>query len=130
MKGLKRFQVEGDDADKSKKWHEYMVDCAHYYDKPTLAQEKSMKKDLQFKYDDLFENGIFPRLQSRRDLLTQACFSWEAAKRAKVPEEEQGAINDRCEEYGRLLNTYGPDKHNSSLKNKLGYIRGLFNDKD
>lgn len=128
IRSLRRFTIEGDDADNSKKWHSFMVDCAHYYDRPTLDQEHQMKRDLQYKYDDLFANGIFPRLQSRKDLLTWACHSWEDAKRSKVPEEEREAINDRCEQYGRLLSTYGPNY--APLKAKLGYVRGLFDDRD
>ena len=46
-----------------------MTDCAYYFDKPTVDQEFKMKKDLQYKYDDLFQTGIFPRLQSRQSLL-------------------------------------------------------------
>jgi hypothetical protein len=103
-----------------------MTDCAHYYDRPTVEQERKMKYDLQYKYDDLFAAGIFPRLQSRKDLLTWACNSWEASKKATAADSD--AINDNCEEYGRLLSTYGPDY--SSLKQKLGYIRGLFDDTD
>jgi hypothetical protein len=33
-----------------------------------------------------------------------------------------------CEQYQPLLDKYGPDY--SSLKGKLGYMRGLFNDTD
>jgi hypothetical protein len=39
IRSLRRFTIEGDDADNSKKWHSFMVDCAHYYDRPTLDQE-------------------------------------------------------------------------------------------
>ena len=42
--------------------------------------------------------------------------------------EQKSSVNDNCEDYGRLLTTYGPDY--TSLKRKLGYIRGLFNDAD
>ena len=128
IRKLRRFTIEGDDANKTKMWESFMVDCAHYYDKPTLTQEKQMKKDLQYKYDHLFANGIYPRLQSRRDLVTWACYSWQDAKKARVPEEEQEAINDRCEEYTRLIDQYGPNY--TTLKQKLGYIKGLFDDRD
>jgi hypothetical protein len=57
-----------------------MTDCAYYYDKPTIEQEYKMKKDLQFKYDDLFQNGIFPKLKNRKELLQWACVSWQADK--------------------------------------------------
>jgi hypothetical protein len=86
-----------------------------------------MKRDLQYKYEDLFENGIFPELHNRHQLVTWACKSWEETKKGTVPEDQRDAINDRCEDYGRLLSTYGPDY--SSLKKKLGYVRGLFDDK-
>ena len=33
-----------------------------------------------------------------------------------------------CTQYQGLLDKYGPDY--SSLKDKLGYVRGLFNDDD
>ena len=128
LQRLTRFKVEGDDAHNTKKWEALMTDCAYYYDKPTIEQEIMMKKDLQYKYDDLFANGIFPRLQSRKDLLTWACYQREDARKATAPEDQREAINDRCEDYSRLLTTYGPSY--STLKEKLGYVKGLFDDTD
>lgn len=74
-----------------------MKDCAYYYDKPTLLQEKKMKKDLQYKYDDLFEAGIFPRLQTRQTLLQWACKSWQASKQEWQPNEIEHDL--KCENY-------------------------------
>lgn len=45
-KRIKRFTIEGDDAQHTKKWQALMKDCAHYYDKPRFDQEFKMKKDL------------------------------------------------------------------------------------
>jgi hypothetical protein len=50
-----------------------MKDCAFYYDVPKVSEETAMKKTLQRKYDDLFEEGWRPALTSRRDLLTWSC---------------------------------------------------------
>lgn len=119
--------MAGDDAQQTKKWEALMTDCAFYYDRPTIEQRTTMKRDLQYKYDDLFQNGIFPQLASRKQLITWACKSWEEDKKARLPEDQRDSVNDRCEEYGRLVSQYGPDY--SSLKQKLGYVRGLFDDK-
>jgi hypothetical protein len=86
VRALKRFQIENDDAQQTKKWQAFMTDCAFYFDRPTLDQERSMKRNLQYKYDDLFADGIQPKLQSRRDLLTWACKAWEADKQARTPD--------------------------------------------
>lgn len=87
-----------------------------------------MRWNLQYKYDDLFAGGVYPKLQTRKDLLTWACKTWENEKKERAHEDQRDTINDRCEDYGYLLQTYGPDY--SSLKKKLGYVRGLFNDSD
>ena len=74
------------------------------------------------KYDDLFIGAAMkPTLQSRKDLLGWACSaqnSWMTAKDAP----EQHTID--CTRYQALLDKYGPDY--SSLKGRVGYIRGLF----
>lgn len=107
-KRLKRFTIEGDDELKTLKWQSFLKDCGHYYDKPRFDQERRMRQNLQFKYDDLFQNGIFPKLQDRQTLLTWACQSWEADKKARAPEDQRDAINDNCENYDKLLRKYGP----------------------
>ena len=69
-----RFQVEGDDKYFSKQWESMMKDCGFYYDNPSVEQEVQMKRTLQKKYsDDLFQNVMRPRLQSRKDLMLWAC---------------------------------------------------------
>lgn len=116
------FKVAGDNKFKSKKWDALMSDCAFYFDKPTLKDESSMKKTLMTKYDDLFVGtAMKPTLQSRKDLLGWACTaqnSWMTAKDAP----EQHMID--CTRYQVMLDKYGPDY--SSLKGRVGYIRGLF----
>jgi len=67
-------------------------------------------------------------MQDRKTLLTWACQSWEADKKARAPEDQRDAINDHCENYDKLLRKYGPSYE--GLKKKLGYIRGLFDDTD
>ena len=57
-----RFSVPDDDAQKSKKWAALFTDCAFYLDQPSVAQEVAMKKTLQLKYDDLFQEGWRPAL--------------------------------------------------------------------
>ena len=66
--------MAGDDKFKSKKWEALMSDCAFYFDKPQIDDERSMKKTLQTKYDDLFPGvAMRPTLQSRKDLMMWAC---------------------------------------------------------
>ena len=49
-----RFDVKGDDENKTLMWRSLMKDCAFYYDVPTLEDELKMKRTLQRKYDPLF----------------------------------------------------------------------------
>ena len=49
-----RFDVTGDDDNKTLMWRSLMKDCAFYYDAPTLEDELKMKRTLQRKYDPLF----------------------------------------------------------------------------
>tara|TARA_B110000238_G_scaffold44645_1_gene48213 strand:- start:221 stop:472 length:252 start_codon:yes stop_codon:yes gene_type:complete len=50
-----RFDVNGDDENKTLMWRSLMKDCAFYYDVPTLEDELKMKRTLQRKYDPLFQ---------------------------------------------------------------------------
>ena len=99
-----------------------MKDCAFYFDKPSLQEESSMKKTLLTKYDDLFPGvAMRPTLQSRMDLMNWACSaqnSWMDSKGA--PAE---SVMD-CSKPQALLDKFGPDY--SSLKAKIGHIKGLF----
>ena len=45
-----RFEVTGDDENKTLMWRSLMKDCAFYYDVPTIDDEMKMKKTLQRKY--------------------------------------------------------------------------------
>ena len=117
------FKVEGDDKFKTKKWEALMSDCAFYFDKPKLSEESAMKKTLMTKYDDLFPGvAMKPTLQSRRDLIDWACTAQNAYMTDKGAPQEN--IMD-CTRYQALLDKYGPDY--SSLKSRVGNIRGLFN---
>ena len=68
-----RFKIEGDDENNTLMWSSLMKDCAFYYDLPTIKEEIKMKKTLQRKYDQLFEDNWRPSLHSRRDLVSWAC---------------------------------------------------------
>ena len=68
-----RFDVNGDDENKTLMWRSLMKDCAFYYDVPTLEDELKMKRTLQRKYDPLFQQGWRPALTSRKDLVTWSC---------------------------------------------------------
>ena len=54
-------------------WRSLLKESAFYFDHPDINQERDMKKLLQRKYDQLFQPGWRPALQSRRDLVTWAC---------------------------------------------------------
>ena len=41
-----RFEVAGDDANKTLMWRSLMKDCAFYYDLPTVEDEVKMKRTL------------------------------------------------------------------------------------
>ena len=99
-----------------------MTDCAFYFDSPTLDQERKMKKTLQFRYDEIFPAGWRPALQSRSDLVYWACQSHNDYMK-------HFGHNDQvwnCDNQVQLLEKYGPDY--TTLKAKLGYVRGLFSD--
>ena len=116
------FKVEGDDKWKTKKWEAMMGDCAFYFDKPTIADESSMKRTLQTKYDDLFPGvAMRPTLQSRKDLVNWACAAQNSYMLSKDAPAEK--LMD-CTRYQGLLDKYGPNY--DSLKGKVGHIRGLF----
>ena len=114
-----RFQVEGDDSHKTKKWEALFTDCSFYFDQPTLKQEVEMKKKIQLKYDDLFQEGWRPALQTRKDLVEWACRSHNAYQDEKGIE-----VTHNCENPGTLIDKFGPDY--DVLKSKLGFVKGLF----
>ena len=121
MDKLKPFTVEDDCKLNLKKWASCLKDCAYYYDDPSLDQERTMKKKLQFRYDDLFQDGWRPPLQSRQDLLMWVCNNRNEWLETKgKPEAAEECI------YGGLLEKYGPDY--SKLQAKLGHVRGLFDE--
>ena len=98
-----------------------MKDCAFYFDKPSMQDESKMKRTLMTKYDDLFSSAMKPTLQSRQDLVGWACQqqnAWMTANNAPA------ASMMNCNRYQALIEKYGPDY--SSLKGKVGHIRGLF----
>lgn len=114
--------MPGDDKFKSKKWESLMSDCAFYFDKPDISEERTMKKTLQTKYDDLFPGvAMRPTLQSRKDLMMWACTAQNEYMANK--EAPQDKMMD-CTRYGALLTKYGPDY--DAIKAKVGHIRGLF----
>ena len=103
-----------------------MKDCAFYFDNPSIDQEITMRRNLQKKYaDDLFADVMKPRLQSRKDLVMWAC---ESQNQFMDEVSAPAKMKLNCMQYQGLLNQYGPDY--SSLKEKVGYIRGLFEDND
>lgn len=80
-----------------------------------------MKKNLQYKYDSLFQAGWRPPLQSRRDLMEWAC----AQQNAFLSEKEAPAdMKWNCENPGVLIDKFGPDYN--AVRAKLGYVKGLF----
>ena len=116
-----RFEVTGDDENKTLMWRSLMKDCAFYYDVPTIDDEMKMKKTLQRKYDPLFTQGWRPALTTRKDLVTWACKQYNGSLEAReIPVENH--VN--CDNYKALLEEFGPDY--SKLRGKLGHVRGLF----
>ena len=66
-----------------------------------------------------------PRMQSRKDLVLWACESQnQYMDEMSAPE----SMKMNCNQYQGLLDKYGPNY--TSLKEKLGYVRGLFDDND
>ena len=116
-----RFKIDGDDSYQTLMWRSLMKDCAFYYDVPTLDDELKMRRTLQRKYDDLFQENWRPPLTSRRDLLTWACRQYNGSLEARDV-DQQNFVD--CENYQALIFEFGPDYNR--LKGKLGYIRGLF----
>ena len=112
-----------DDQYNTLKWKSFLKDCAFYYDKPTFDQEREMKSILQKKYDDLLPEGWRPPLDTRRSLLT-----WGCVQHNNFVIENRGEENvfDDCANFNMLLENYGPDY--DRLKDKLGHMRGLFDD--
>jgi len=102
-----------------------MKDAAFFFDYPTIQEQRETKFQLQHRYDDLFADSWRPPVQSRRDLLT-----WTCQQRNSYLSERNAAeaLLDDCENYAGLLRKYGPDY--SSLKSKLGHVRGLFEDQE
>jgi len=105
-------------------WEALMSKCAWYFDRPTIDQEIKMKREIQRDFDPLFPEGVRPRLQSRRDLLSWACYSYTAA----VNTEDVKRVDLQCENHAALLNQYGPNY--DGIKRKLSHVRGLFTDED
>lgn len=100
-----------------------MTDATFYYDNPTIEDEVKMRKKLQYRYDGLFSTVMRPPLQSRRDLVEWTCQAQNAWM------AEKGAPEDRlmnCNSYTALLEDYGPNY--STIKKKLGYVKGLVPD--
>jgi len=119
---IKPFTVEGDDTKfHQAKWNSFLKDSAFYIDLPTIQEQRELRFQLQHRYDDLFADSWNAPLQSRRDLLTWTCEQKNAFMQERNAPE--GHLDD-CSNYGGLLRKYGPDY--SSLKGKLGYVRGLF----
>lgn len=102
-------------------WKSFMRDCAFYYDSPTLSDENKMRSTLQKRYDGILTPGWRAPLQSRRDLLHWGCNQLNSSFATKGFEESD-LLN--CENHNQLLAMFGPDY--SKLREKLGYIRGLF----
>jgi len=120
------FTVEGDDSKyHNAKWNSLLKDSAFYYDVPSIEDEREMRFKLQLRYDDLFESAWRPPLQSRRDLVQWACEEKNKYLEAKGASEK---LMEDCSNYSQLLRKFGPDY--SSLKAKLGYVKGLFEDTD
>ena len=123
-KAIQPFTVEGDDAKLHQaKWKSFLKDAAFYYDLPTLQEQREMKFKLQHRYDDLFADNWMAPLQSRRDLLTWVC---EKRNDYLTERNAPGELLENCTNYAGLLRNYGPNY--DSLKTKLGYVRGLFDE--
>lgn len=119
---IKAFTVEGDDTKLHKaKWTSFLKDAAFYYDLPTLHEQREMRFKLQNRYDDLFADQWRAPLASRRDLITWVCESRNSYLKEREANED---LLEDCQNYSSLLRKYGPNY--DSLKNKLGHVRGLF----
>lgn len=119
---LKRFEILGDDTTyRHKMWDSLAKDVAFYFDEPTLRQESRMKKNLQYKYDDLFAEGWRPSMQSRKDLMSWACMQQNAFMNEK---EAPADYLWNCDNTKGLIEKFGPDY--DSVRAKLGFIKGLY----
>jgi len=118
---MQRFEVANDDEHKTLMWRALMKDSAYYFDVPSIQEEKAMRKNLQRKYDSLFQPGWRPALQSRRDLVTWSCGQFNKSLEAREIPAEQHVD---CENYSMLLTEFGPNY--DLLRPKLGHIKGLF----
>jgi hypothetical protein len=117
---LAKFKIADDEPRfQPKMWASAMRDSAYYFDRPTLEQEIKMKKTLQSKYDDLFQEGWMPPMQSRVDLV-----SWVCMQQNKFMQEHDASDKQwNCENPKALIEQFGPNY--DSVKAKLGYIKGL-----
>ena len=116
----KPFAIEGDDNLNSKMWASLKKDSAHYFDCPTVDQERQMREKLQLRYDSILPVGWRPPLQSRKDLLF-----WSCQKHTEYLKENNQEVEfEDCFNHHALVEKYGPDY--SALRKKLGHVRGLF----
>ena len=107
------------DKFKTKLWDSWLSYCAFYYDHPKLDDRKEYKKGLQSKYDQLFPDFWRAPLSNRRELL-----GWAWEQRNNYMNDHGNGENLVDCSYANLLNKYGPDYE--PLKDKVGYIKGLF----
>lgn len=118
------FTVEGDDNKfHVAKWKSFLKDAAFYYDLPTAHEMREQRFKIQQRYDDLLPDNWRPPLQSRRDLVLWTC---EQRNNYLKEREAPETLLEDCSNYASLLNKYGPNY--DSLKGKLGYVRGLFDE--
>ena len=118
----KPFAVQGDDKHNSKLWGELKKEAGHYFDCPTVQQEREMRDNLQLKYDGILPAGWRPPLQSRQDLLF-----WSCQKHVEYLKENTSETQfEDCHNHRGLVEKYGPNY--DALRKKLGHIRGLFDE--
>jgi hypothetical protein len=118
----KSFTVAGDDKVKGKMWESMMTDACHYFDRPGISDEVKVRRNFQRKYDSLFSTTMRPPMQSRKDLVLWTC----AAQNAWMADKERPELAMECDNYDGLLKKFGPDY--TTIKKKLGYIKGLIPD--
>lgn len=116
---VKKFEIPKDDNIHSKKWNSLFSDIGFYYDTPTLRQKQKIRKTLQLKYDDLFDDGWQPPLNNRRDLLLWAC---ERHNDYLVKNNAEDKVWNCV--YNDLIQKFGPNY--DILKSKLSFMRDLF----
>lgn len=98
-------------------WSSCMKDCSFYYDRPIQQDKDEMRKKLQFRYDNLFQDYWRPALDNRTDLVMWAC------EQHNEWLEKKGGETYNCNA-NTLLSKFGPDY--SKIQKKLGSVRGLF----